>query len=75
MNTAMKGCRHVPGWERSFLTNLEQGISERTSMHRVGIGAGTVRDHCNRDSVFKERYEFSKAKGSSRVRPVGGQIL
>ena len=75
MNTAMKNCRHVPGWERAFLTSLELGTSERTSMHRAGIGAGNVRDRCDKDSVFKERYEHAKAKGAARGRPVGGMIL
>ena len=75
MSTVMKGCRHVPGWERAFISALELGNSEITSMHRAGIGAGNVRDRAAKDSVFKERYEHAKAAGALRGRPVGGLII
>lgn len=68
--SALKGCRFVPGWERAFLSALEGGYSERTAMSAAGIGTGNVKDRCEKDEVFKERYEAAKAAGANR-RPWG----
>ena len=66
---ALDGCRHVPGWERSFLTALENGYTERMAMNASGIGMANVKNRCERDAVFKERYEAAKA--SPRRNPSG----
>ncbi len=69
MQGSLAGCRHVPGWERTFLTALENGYTERTAMSAAGIGAGNVRDRAAKDEIFKERYEA--AKTSPRRNPSG----
>lgn len=66
MTGTLAGCRHVPGWERAFLTALESGYPERTAMSSAGIGKANVANRAAKDEVFKERYEAAKAVGSTR---------
>lgn len=63
---ALDGCRHVPGWERAFLTALESGYPERSAMASAGIGQANVNNRAAKDEVFKERYEAAKALGANR---------
>jgi hypothetical protein len=73
MTSVLKGCRYVPGWERTFLQALENGYSERTAASAAGIGTGNIKDRCDKDPVFKERYEFALA--NKRPRPIGGGLF
>ena len=66
---ALDGCRHVPGWERTFLTALENGYTERTAMHAAGVGVANVKSRAEKDQVFKERLEAARA--SPRRNPSG----
>lgn len=72
---ALKGCRRVPGWEKPFLSALEQGKTENTAMHLVGIGLGQIKAQVEKDPVFKERYEHAKAAGARRGQTPGLSII
>lgn len=69
--SALKGCRVVPAWEQTLIRGLEQGMSELTAMRAAGIGTKHVRDRCERDPVFKDKYDVAKATGERRGRNSG----
>lgn len=75
MRGALKGCRHVPGWAKTFITALENGYTERTAANAAGVGLGNIRDLCNKDPEFKARYEHAVASGQNRARPEGGGLF
>lgn len=70
MNGALKNCRHVPGWERTFLQAIKNGYTEKTAANAAGIGTSDVKHRMEKDSAFKKRYEDTYA--TRRVRPAGG---
>lgn len=69
--SALKGCRSVPGWELLLIRGLEQGMSEITAMRAAGIGTKHVRDRCEKDPVFKDKYDVAKVTGQRRGRNSG----
>lgn len=72
---ALKGCRLVPGWAKTFLTALENGYSERTAANAAGIGLGNIRDLQAKDPAFQADYENALAIGQTRPRPQGGGTI
>lgn len=70
MQGALKGCRHVPGWERTFIQAILNGYNEKTAANAAGVGTGDIRHRVNNDDGFKKRYEEAWAKRKSR--PAGG---
>lgn len=75
MRGALSGCRHVPGWAKTFLTALENGYTERTAANAAGVGLGNIKDLCIKDKQFKEDRENALAMGKGRARPEGGRTF
>ena len=69
---ALSKCRHVPGWERTFFSALEQGYSERTAATTAGVGAGNIKSQCEKYPAFKAKYEAALVSSKQRKPPMGG---
>lgn len=70
MRGALSKCRHVPGWEKTFIEAIKQGYNEKTAANAAGVGTGDIKSRVGKDPAFKQRYEEAWAK--RKARPAGG---
>jgi hypothetical protein len=62
--------KHVPGWEKTFLTAIKNGYNERTAANMAGVGTGDILHRSGKSPEFKARYD--EAHANRRQRPRGG---
>ena len=67
---AIPKLRHIPGWERTFLLALQNGLTEQVSAAHAGVGLKIIKRALEKDERFKQRYEETMA--SRRDRPAIG---
>lgn len=67
---ALKKCRHIPSWERPFLSALSHGYSEKVAANKSGVGMDTVNRRKEKDDLFRKEYE--KTLATRKAQPPGG---
>lgn len=65
---ALPKLRHIPGWERPFLSALQNGHTELVSANCAGVSLKIIKQRAEKDPAFKQKYD--EVLNNRRGRPV-----